>query len=160
MPDQEKSPPLYNAYKPVKVTDGLMPRLVHEFDHSVMMTEDDAKAFELVTFALAPQARMQDMEARLDSLENPSPDIQMHVERIRAIHAVLRQGKGGGESLNLKELETLAETELLWKNIVVLSCWVPLAKESKNNKELAKKFKEIAANKEGKLRSRQGRKPT
>lgn len=111
----------FNAYKPVKMTDGIQTWIDHRFDMTAM-TPDDFDAFHAIDNS--PEFRIKEMAARLDTLAVTTPAIAAHVAEIRAIHDRVRPMLG---RLKNEHLDLLKQADHMWSNIMVLRDMMPRA---------------------------------
>jgi hypothetical protein len=126
------------------MTDGVVSWTRHEFDHTKVPTKDDWGKFkeDLSEPHQHPLGRIEIMHARLDSLKNITPTIQLHVDAIRKIHADFLATK----PVTLESLDALEKQNDHWLKIKLISEVLPLArKKVKANKDVR-----IAAQKERK----------
>jgi hypothetical protein len=117
----------YSAYKPVKMTDGIVDWTFDNFDNTAHWTKDDIEKSRSVLLRLGPHERIEDMEAMLATLPTDNPAIAMHAAEIRAIHAEVKAEPG---EFTLKRLDRLSETYELWTKILILRDLVPKAKQA------------------------------
>ncbi len=152
MTSPSKPAPQYNAYTPVIVHDGLTQHLTHHFDNTREMTPDDLHMAKAMLKSLSPSARIEAMQDRLGTLQNPTPEMALHISAIKEIHAVLT-ANGTSKSLTVAELDLLDKADGIWKKVLLLRDLIPVAKS-------AKKFEAKAARTEDLLRKLQTKNPT
>jgi len=114
----------YRAYKPVRCTDGITSWVEHTFDNTVAMTPDDIAMAKFADLASAPAERIAAMRENLDSLKNPTPEIKLHADEIRAIYARL------SDDFHIKTREehaAMQKADELWDHIVTLRDLLPKA---------------------------------
>ena len=110
-------PKKYRAYQPVKKTDGFHRWVEHSFDLTVKGTPDDLEMMKAVWMAGGPRERMAAIQAKLDSLREATPAMQIHADAIQTILARLSDHE---LPFARQEMAELAEAERLWDYIVLL----------------------------------------
>jgi hypothetical protein len=121
---KEGRKPKYKAFKPITVTDGILTFTKLTFDNTVPWTPDDCERFKTMLDAAAPRARIKAMQAKLESVTDTNPAIQMMADEIRAIHANVKSH----HSLTREDLDELGRTEQLWQRILIVRDVIPLAR--------------------------------
>lgn len=122
---------VYNAYKPVLVSDGIQTWVKHTYDNTVPWTKDDEAKFIEGLDRLGPYERIDDMQAMLATLPIDNPAITLHADAIRAIH---REVQAPPVGFNRERLARLDKASELWAKILIIRDLMPVAREAATQK--------------------------
>lgn len=117
---------VYNAYKPVLVSDGIQTWVQHTYDNTVPWTKDDTAKFIEGHDRLGPHERIEDMQAMLATLPTDNPAITLHADAIRAIHREVQAPPVGFNRERLAELDRASEH---WGKILIIRDVMPVARK-------------------------------
>lgn len=126
-----KADKIYNAYKPVLMSDGIQTWIKHTYDNTVPWTKDDEAQFIEGLSRLGPYERIDDMQAMLATLPTDNPAITLHADAIRAIHEEVQAPPVGFTRERLARLDRASE---LWAKIQIIRDLMPVVQEAVTKK--------------------------
>lgn len=122
---------VFNAYRPVLVSDGIQTWVNHTYDNRVPWTKDDEAKYIEGTYQQGPYERIDIMQAMLANLPTDNPAITLHADAIRAIHREVQAPPAGFDLERLARLNTASE---LWTKILIIRDLMPVAREAATQK--------------------------